>query len=103
MQGQPNQVADIAHVHGQVVMTLCSAWLLQQSCVYHYVACLCVIAQQACTYMFTVLKKGYGFNESAVPNSTLSTVFHQSLNYDYYYYYYYHYHYHYYYDYYYYY
>ena len=49
--------------------------------------------------MFTVLKKG-GFNESAVPNSILSTVFHQSLNYDYYYYYYYHYHYHYYYDYY---
>ena len=57
MQGQPNQVADIAHVHGQVVMTLCSAWLLQQSCVYHYVACLCVIAQQACTYMITVLNK----------------------------------------------
>ena len=46
--------------------------------------CLCVIAQQACTYMFTVLRKGYDFNESiqkgmisAVPNSTLSTVFHQ--------------------------
>ena len=39
-----------------------------------------VIAQQACIYMFTVLKKGYGFNESAVPNSILSTVFHQSLN-----------------------
>ena len=25
---------------------------------------------------YVSLKKGYGFNESAVPNSTLSTVFH---------------------------
>ena len=35
--------------------------------------------QRLVEYMFTALNKGYVFNESAVPNSILSTVFHQSL------------------------
>ena len=75
MQGQPNQVADIAHAHGQVVMTLCSAWFLQRSCVYHYFACLCVIAQQACTYMCIVLKNTVSMNRRSptVPFQQYST------------------------------